>query len=192
MTNLPVFIRAAEERIFKLVDLENFRKNVSASMTSSNRFLQAPSDFLASFSLSVEVSSSKKFLLQKDVNFLQEYWPNSSLTGEPEFYALFDDSNFLIAPTPDSGYSVEVHYYYRPASLTAGAESGTTFLSVNAPNAILFGSLVEAYIYMKGEQDVLAMYEKRFEEALMRLKDLAEARENNDAYRKGLPTQERT
>jgi hypothetical protein len=192
VTNLPVFIRAAEERIFKLVDLENFRKNVSASMTASNRFLQAPTDFLASFSLSIEVSSSKKFLLQKDVNFLQEYWPNSSLTGEPEFYALFDDSNFLIAPTPDSGYSVEVHYYYRPASLTAGAESGTTFLSVNAPNAILFGSLVEAYIYMKGEQDVLAMYEKRFEEALMRLKDLAEARENNDAYRKGLPTQERT
>ena len=192
MTNLPVFIRAAEERIFKLVDLENFRKNVSASMTASNRFLQAPTDFLASFSLSIEVSSSKKFLLQKDVNFLQEYWPNSSLTGEPEFYALFDDSNFLIAPTPDSGYSVEVHYYYRPASLTAGAESGTTFLSVNAPNAILFGSLVEAYIYMKGEQDVLAMYEKRFEEALMRLKDLAEARENNDAYRKGLPSQERT
>ena len=192
VTNLPVFIRAAEERIFKLVDLENFRKNVSASMTASNRFLQAPTDFLASFSLSIEVSSSKKFLLQKDVNFLQEYWPNSSLTGEPEFYALFDDSNFLIAPTPDSGYSVEVHYYYRPASLTAGAESGTTFLSVNAPNAILFGSLVEAYIYMKGEQDVLAMYEQRFEEALMRLKDLAEARENNDAYRKGLPTQERT
>jgi len=192
VTNLPVFIRAAEERIFKLVDLENFRKNVSASMTASNRFLQAPTDFLASFSLSIEVSSSKKFLLQKDVNFLQEYWLNSSLTGEPEFYALFDDSNFLIAPTPDSGYSVEVHYYYRPASLTAGAESGTTFLSVNAPNAILFGSLVEAYIYMKGEQDVLAMYEKRFEEALMRLKDLAEARENNDAYRKGLPTQERT
>jgi len=192
VTNLPVFIRAAEERIFKLVDLENFRKNVSASMTKSNRFLQAPSDFLASFSLSIEVSSSKKFLLQKDVNFLQEYWPNSSLIGEPEFYALFDDSNFLIAPTPDSGYSVEVHYYYRPDSLTAGAESGTTFLSVNAPNAILFGSLVEAYIYMKGEQDVLAMYEKRFEEALMRLKDLAEARENNDAYRKGLPTQERT
>jgi hypothetical protein len=192
VTNLPVFIRAAEERIFKLVDLENFRKNVSASMTTSNRFLQAPTDFLASFSLSIEVSSSKKFLLQKDVNFLQEYWPNSSLTGEPEFYALFDDSNFLIAPTPDSGYSVELHYYYRPASLTAGAESGTTFLSINAPNAILFGSLVEAYIYMKGEQDVLAMYEKRFEEALMRLKDLAEARENNDAYRKGLPNKERT
>jgi len=192
VTNLPVFIRAAEERIFKLVDLENFRKNVSASMTTSNRFLQAPPDFLASFSLSIEVSSSKKFLLQKDVNFLQEYWPNSSLTGEPEFYALFDDSNFLIAPTPDSGYSVELHYYYRPASLTAGAESGTTFLSINAPNAILFGSLVEAYIYMKGEQDVLAMYEKRFEEALMRLKDLAEARENNDAYRKGLPNKGRT
>jgi hypothetical protein len=192
VNNLPVFITTAEERIFKLVDLENFRKNQSASMTSGNRFLVAPTDFLASFSLSVSVSGSKAFLLQKDVNFLQEYWPDSSEMSVPAFYALFDDSNFIIAPTPDADYAVELHYYYRPASLTAGAAGGTTWLSVNAPNALLYASLTEAYIYMKGEADVMALYEQRFQESLMRLKNLAEGRENNDAYRKGLPTQERT
>ena len=128
----------------------------------------------------------------KDVNFLQQYWPSPTTTGTPKFYALFDDSNFLIAPTPDSDYTVELHYYYRPASLTDGAESGTTWLSTNAPNALLYGSLVEGYIYMKGEQDVLGAYEKRFQESLMRLKDFAEARENTDAYSKGLPSQPRT
>jgi hypothetical protein len=192
VNNLPVFIRTAEERIFKLVDLENFRINQSASMSTGNRFFGAPSNFLASFSLSISVNGSKQFLLQKDVNFLQEYWPDSSEQSVPAFYALFDDSNFIIAPTPDADYAAELHYYYRPTSLTAGAAGGTTWLSVNAPNALLYASLTEAYIYMKGEQDVLALYEQRFQESLMRLKNLAEGRENNDAYRKGLPTQERT
>jgi len=192
VNNLPVFIRAAEERIFKLVDLENFRKNASATMTTSNKYLAAPPDFLSSFSLSISNGGSTEFLLIKDVNFLQQYWPNASTTDTPKFYALFDDSNFLIAPTPDSDYNVELHYYYRPASLTDGSDSGTTWLSVNAPNALLYGSLVEGYIYMKGEQDVLGAYEKRFQESLMRLKDFAEARENTDAYRKGLPSQPRT
>jgi hypothetical protein len=192
VNNLPVFIRTAEERIFKLVDLENFRINQSASMSAGNRFFGAPSNFLASFSLSISVNGSKQFLLQKDVNFLQEYWPDSSERSVPAFYALFDDSNFIIAPTPDADYAAELHYYYRPTSLTAGAAGGTTWLSVNAPNALLYASLTEAYIYMKGEQDVLALYEQRFQESLMRLKNLAEGRENNDAYRKGLPTQERT
>ncbi len=100
--------------------------------------------------------------------------------------------NFILAPTPDSNYAVELHYYYRPASLTAGSDSGTTWLSDNAPNALLYGSLVEAYIYMKGEQDMLQMYEKQFAEALSRIKDLAEARENSDAYRRGLPDRPRT
>ena len=192
VSNLPVFIEAAEERIFKLVDLEYFRKNASASMTASNKYLAAPSDFLASFSLSVSVSGSKQFLLIKDVNFLQEYWPDSSSTGVPKFYALFDDSNFLIAPTPADNYDVELHYYYRPASLTAGGDSGTTWLSINAPNCMLYGSLVEAYIYMKGEQDIAGQYEQRFQESLLRLKDFAEGRENYDAYREGLPKRART
>lgn len=192
VTNLPVFIRASEERILKLVDLEIFRKNATSAVTSSDPYLSVPSDYLASFSLSVTNGSSKEFLLQKDVNFLQEYNPNPANTGTPKYYAFFDKDNFILSPTPDSNYAVELHYYYRPASLTAGAESGTTWLSDNAPNALLYGSLVEAYIYMKGEQDMLQMYEKQFTEALSRIKDLAEARENSDAYRRGLPDRPRT
>ena len=192
VTNLPTFITAAEDRIFKLVDLEYFRKNATSAVTQNDPYLSLPTDFLASFSLSITNGSSKEFLLQKDVNFLQEFHPNASTTGTPKYYAFFDKDNFIIAPTPDSNYPVELHYYYRPASLTSGAESGTTWLSENAPNALLYGSLVEAYIYMKGEQDMLQMYEKQFAEALSRIKDLAEARENSDAYRRGLPDRPRT
>jgi hypothetical protein len=192
VTNLPTFIRAAEDRIFKLVDLEIFRKNATSALTSSDPYLSVPTDYLASFSLSITNGSSKEFLLQKDVNYIQEYNPNPATTGTPKYYAFFDKDNFIIAPTPDSNYAVELHYYYRPASLTAGAESGTTWLSDNAPNALLYGALVEAYIYMKGEQDMLQMYEKQFTEAMTRIKDLAEARENSDAYRRGLPDRPRT
>ena len=172
VTNLPVFIRAAEDRILGLVDLEYFRKNVTGVMTTGDKFLNAPDDYLASFSLSIEVSSSKVFLLQKDVNFVQEYNPNSSTTGQPVYYALFDVDNFIIAPTPDASYSSELHYFYRPASLTAGGDSGTTWISTNAPNTILYASLVEAYTYMKGEPDLLTLYNNRFTESLQRLKDL--------------------
>lgn len=192
VTHLPDFIRASEDRIFKLVDLEVFRKNATSTLTSSDPYLSVPTDYLSSFSLSLTNGSSKQFLLQKDVNYLQEYNPNPATTGTPKYYAFFDIDNFILAPTPDSNYVVELHYYYRPASLTAGADSGTTWLSENAPNALLYGSLVEAYIYMKGEQDMLGMYEKQFQEALSRIKDLAEARENSDAYRRGLPDRPRT
>jgi hypothetical protein len=192
VTHLPDFIQAAEDRIFKLVDLEVFRKNATSALTSSDPYLSVPSDYLSAFSLSITNDSAKEFLLQKDVNYLQEYNPNPATTGTPRYYAFFDVDNFILAPTPDSNYPVELHYYYRPASLTAGADSGTTWLSDNAPNALLYGSLVEAYIYMKGEQDVLGMYEKQFQEALSRIKDLAEARENSDAYRRGLPDRPRT
>ena len=192
VTNLPTFIKNAEQRIFKLVDLEVFRKNATSTLSQNDPFLSVPTDYLASFSLSITNSSSKEFLLQKDVNFLQEFHPNSSTTGTPKYYAFFDIDNFIIAPTPDSNYAVELHYYYLPASLTAGADSGLTWLSDNAPNALLYGSLVEAYTYMKGEQDLMNVYEKQFQEALSRIKDLAEARENSDAYRRGLPDRPRT
>lgn len=192
VTHLPDFIRASEDRIFKLVDLEVFRKNATSTLTSSDPYLSVPTDYLSSFSLSITNGSTKQFVLQKDVNYLQEYNPNPATTGTPKYYAFFDIDNFILAPTPDSNYAVELHYYYRPASLTAGADSGTTWLSENAPNALLYGSLVEAYIYMKGEQDMLGMYEKQFQEALSRIKDLAEARENSDAYRRGLPDRPRT
>jgi hypothetical protein len=192
VTNLPNFIKAAEEKIFKGVDLDIFRKNVTSAFTSSDQFLTVPSDYLASFSLQITTSGSESFLLQKDVNYLREYTPASSTTGLPKYYARFDTDNFIVAPTPDSNYTLELHYYYRPASLTAGADGGTTWLSTNAPFALLYGSLIEAYYYMKGEPDVIAQYEKNYVFYLQRLKDLGEARENEDAYRQGLPRAQRT
>ena len=192
VTNLPNFIKAAEEKIFKGVDLDIFRKNVTSAFTSSDQFLSVPTDYLASFSLQITTSGSESFLLQKDVNYLREYTPASSTTGLPKYYARFDSDNFIVAPTPDSNYTLELHYYYRPTSLTAGADSGTTWLSTNAPFALLYGSLIEAYYYMKGEPDVIAQYEKNYVFYLQRLKDLGEARENEDAYRQGLPRVPRT
>ena len=261
VSNLRSFIRSAEDRIFKSVDFEVFRKNATSAVTSSDPYMSVPTDFLAPFSLSITSSSSKIFLLEKDVNFVQEYNPNSSTTGTPKYYARFDVDNFIISPTPDSNYTATIHYYYRPTSLsdstitltvgtassyaigetitggTSGATAtidsksdsdntltivvpttaftsgetitgGTTshssaisaitsdttktWLSKNAINAMLYGSLIEAYIFMKGEPDVIKMYSDRFMEEVSRLKDFGEARENADAYRRGLPTKPRT
>ena len=187
VNNLPVFIRVAEERILKNVQLTLFRKNATANMTASNQYLAAPSDFLAPFSLSyTDGDGNKDFLEYKDVNFVQEYNPDATTTGAPRYYAYFDVSSFLIGPTPDSSYAVELHYFYRPASLTSGAGSGTTWLSTNAEVALLYGCLIEAYTYMKGEADVMQEYEKRFAEAVISLKNFGEAKEVTDAYRTGL------
>tara|TARA_R110000751_G_scaffold101291_1_gene195398 strand:- start:153 stop:803 length:651 start_codon:yes stop_codon:yes gene_type:complete len=186
VNNLSVFITQAEERILKNVQLSLFRKNVSGTMTSSNRFLAAPSDFLAPFSLSfVDSSSDHVFLQFKDPDFVQTFNPDATTTGNPRFYAVFDVDNFILGPTPNSAYDVELHYFYRPASLTAGADSGTTWLSTNAEIALLYGCLIEAYIFMKGEPDMMAMYEKRFEEAISGMKMLGEAKEVTDEYRTG-------
>jgi hypothetical protein len=186
VAEIPFFIQNAEERIFKVVDLEYFRKNATGVMTSGNKFLQKPSDWLANFSLSfVNSSSENVFLLQKDVNYLQEFHPNPSSTGTPRFYASFDVNNFIVAPTPNSNFTVEVHYYYRPASLTTD-DSGSTWISTNAPDALLYATLIEAYTFMKGENDLLQLYTARFTEAISRLKIYAEAKENTDAYREGL------
>jgi hypothetical protein len=261
VSHLSDFISTAEERIFKSVDLDFFRKNVNGTTTSGNQFLAVPDDYLASFSISIVNSGNREFLMHKDVNFLQEYSPSTTATGTPKYYALFDSNNFLLAPTPNAAFTAELHYYYRPASLTVsefvltvssvsgtfvdnetltggtsgatttvsealtsttmrivipstdftvgetvtGGTSGATgtvvstssdttqtWLSENAPNAMLYGSLVEAYTYMKGEPDVMKMYGDRFSESLIRLKDYAEARENADAYRDGLVRRVRT
>ena len=187
VTNLPVFIRQAEERILKNVQLSLFKKNVSGNLTQANQFLAAPSDFLAPFSLSfTDASSNKVFLEFKDADFVQSFNPNPATTGNPRYYAVFDVDNFIIGPTPDAARAVELHYFYRPTSLTAGAGSGTTWLSENAQMAMLYGSLIEAYIYMKGEQDVMANYEKRFTEAMTGMKMLGENKEVTDDYRTGI------
>ena len=186
VTHMDDFIKLSEERILKNVQLELFRKNVTGTMTSSNQYLAAPSDFLAPFSLSITSSSVKDFLQYKDVNFVQSFNPNSATTGTPRYYATFDITNFIIGPTPDSGYTTEMHYFYRPASLTAAGDSGTTWLSENATLALLYGCLIEAYTYMKGEQDLMAEYEKRFGEAMVALKMFGEAKEVTEDYRVGM------
>ena len=186
VNNLPLFIRQAEERILKGVQLSLFRKNATASTTASNKYLACPSDFLAPFSLSLEGADGDKFFVEfKDVSFIQTYTPDATTTGVPRYYGQFDVDNFIFGPTPDTTYTAELHYFYRPASLTAGSDSGTTWLSVNAEMAMLYGSLIEAYIYMKGEQDVLSMYNSRFQESINGVKMLGEAKETTDEYRTG-------
>ena len=192
VNHLNDFIKASEEKILKTVDLDYFRKNATSTLTSSDQFLTVPSDYLASFSLQITTSGSESFLLQKDVNYLREYTPAASTTGLPKYYARFDENNFILAPTPDSAYTIELHYFYRPTSLTAGADGGTTWLSTNAPYALLYGSLIEAYTFMKGEPDVIQNYNGLYMQYLERVKDLGEARENTDGYRVGLPSRPRT
>jgi hypothetical protein len=185
VNNLDNFIQNAEEKILKLIDLEFFRKNVNAVMTAGNRFLAQPTDYLATFSISYNDNTGVEhvFMEQKDVNFLQSYWPNSANTGPPRYYGIFDVNNFILAPTPDQSYDVELHYYYRPASITS---TGTSWLGDNAPDVLLYGSLVEAHIFMKGDPTLLQMYKQQFEEAALRLKNYGEGVENTEAYREGL------
>jgi len=170
VNNLPIFIRATEERILKNVQLNLFMRNQQGTMTANNQYLGAPSDFLAPFSITVTVSGKKQFLEFKDLSFIEEFNPDYTVTGVPRYYAQFDVGNFIVAPTPNQDYAVEVQYLFRPASLTSGAGTGTTWLSDNADLAMLYGSLVEAYIFMKGEQDIMAQYNQRFNEAVIGLK----------------------
>ena len=185
VNELDFIIKNAEERILKSVDLDFFRKNVEGGLTTGNKFLQKPSDYLATFSLSYVKDSANVFLLQKDVNFIQQYTPNPATTGSPIYYASFDVDNYIVAPTPDADYVAELHYYYTPASLTTD-DSGTTWISTNAPDALLYACLIEAYSFMKGESDLLQLYTSRYGEAISRLKVYGEGQENTDAYREGL------
>ena len=192
VNNLPLFIRLAEERILKSIQLNLFQKNAGGAMTTGNKFLAAPSDFLAPFSLSIEVSGAKEFLLFKDLDFVQTYTPDATTTGQPKYYAQFDVGNFIVGPTPDAAYVVELQYLYRPASLTAGAGSGTTWLSANAEITLLYASLIEAYTYMKGDPNLMQTYNQRYAEGITRLKNLGEAQEVVDEYRYGQIRKPRT
>ena len=182
VTNLPLFIKEAEERILKTVELPVFRKNVTGTASSDDTYLGAPSDFLAPLSLAVISNSVYTYLWLKHVSFIRDYTPNPSTTGAPLYYAQFDDDTFILAPTPDADYTFELHYKYRPASLTAGASDGTTWLSTNAPDAMLYGSLVEAANFLKSPEES-AMYEQRFQGGVMGLKKLGEAYGVRDEFR---------
>jgi len=186
VTHLTDFITNTEELIFKRVQLLLFKKNSTGSLTASDRYLAHPTDLLAPISLAVTDGASTRSSLDfKDVDFINMVYPLTSATGLPRYYSNFDIDNFVVAPTPDSNYALELTYYYRPASLTAGADDGTTWLSINAPMAMLYGALWHAYVYMKGEQDVLESYKGLFNEALIGLKQLGEAREVTDEIRTG-------
>lgn len=192
VNSLNIFIQNAEERILKTAQLEVFRKNQTASATSGNKYLAVPSDYLAPFSLSYESDGAKNFVLFKDVNFVQSFNPDGSTTGAPRYYAQFDIDNFILGPTPSAAYTMELHYFYRPNSLVNAGGSGTTWLSQNASVALLYGSLIEAYTFMKGEADLIQNYNARFTEALARVKNFGEAQEVTDAYRTGLILREKT
>lgn len=183
VSNIDSFIENAEERILKSVPLEVFRKNASASIVSGNKYVPKPTDWLYSFSLSVGSGADKEFLLNKDTNFVQEFWPDETETGFPRYYADFDLINFIVAPTPDDNYVAELHYFFRPVSLV-DEPSGVTWLSENAPTAMLYGALVEAYIFMKGEPDMISAYDQRFSQALTALNGFAQAVEGLDFYRR--------
>ena len=165
VASLDTYSEEAEERILKAVELPVFRKNVTGTASASNTYLSTPTDFLASYSLAVISSNVYSYLLFKHVSFIRDFTPNASTTGLPKYYALFDDNSFILAPTPDQTYSFELHYKYRPASLTTTSGTDTTWLSDNAPDALLYGTLVEAANFLKNPQET-ALYEQRFVQAV--------------------------
>ena len=183
VNNLNNFILQAEERILKSVQVPDQRKNVQGNVTSSNRFLATPSDFLAPFSLAVISSNNYDYLDLKHNSFIKEYISSTTTTGKPKYYAIFDQGSFEVAPIPDSNYTVELHYLAKPASLTAGGDSGTTYLSTAAPDTLLYGCLLEGAIFLKLPADDIGAYEARFKESLLRLKNLGEGRDTRDEMR---------
>ena len=184
-SNLTNIIVQAENRIIKSVELPNFRKNSTGGVTTGNSYLQTPTDYLYPYSLAViDGDSNYNYLLNKDVNFIREAYPLQSTTSLPKFYAQFDDDYFIVGPTPDSDYSVELHYFYIPESITVNSD-GVSWLGTNATEVLLYASLVEAYTFMKGEPDILAYYEKRFNEALGKLTLESDGYNRKDAYRGG-------
>jgi hypothetical protein len=185
--DINTFITQAEQRIYNSVQLPALRKNVTGTMTSGNKYLAMPTNWLATFSLAViNANNEYLYLLNKDVNFIRQSFPDtdSDFYGVPQYYAVFDNSAFILGPTPDASYAVELHYFYYPESITT-VVGGQTWLGDNFSSTLLYGSLLEAYTYMKGEADVIAQYQKRYDEAMFLLKQLGDGKDRQDAYRSG-------
>jgi hypothetical protein len=194
-TQINTFITQAEQRIYNTVQFPSLRKNVTGTTTTNNKYLSAPGDFLAVYSLAViDGTGSYEYLLNKDVNFIRQAYPTPTDTAIPKYYALFgptvagttitDELSFILGPTPDAAYSVELHYYYYPESITVAAD-GHTWLGDNFDSVLLYGSLVEAYTFMKGETDMVTLYNTKYNEALAMAKRLGDGMERQDAYRSG-------
>ena len=181
---IPTFIKQAEEKILKSVQLPVFRKNVTGTGSSGNTYLATPTDFLSPFSLAVlDSSSNYTYLLLKHVSWIRDYTPATATTGAPLYYAEFDDDTFILAPTPNANFTLELHYFYRPASLVDAGDSGTTWLATNASNTLLYGSLVEAAIFMKLNPAEIQTYDIKYQEGLARLKLLGESKDVRDESR---------
>ena len=181
--NLDNFIKNTEEDILKNVELNYYRKNVTGTATSGSAYLGMPSDFLAPFSLAVISSSVYYYLLLKHPSFIRDYTPNASTTGQPKYYGEFDNDTFILAPTPDDNYTFELHYFYRPTSLTAGAADGTTYLSNNMPNVMLAGSLLQAAVFMKLDAAEIGTYKQNYAKELTQLKSWAEGKTTTEQMR---------
>lgn len=190
--NIPVFVKQAEERIYNTVQFPALRRNVTGTTSSNNKYLACPGDFLSVYSLAVVDDTGRyEYLLNKDVNFIRQAYPSPTSTGTPKYYALFgpsfansDELSFILGPTPNAQYTVELHYFFYPESITEAAD-GRTWLGDNYDPVLLYGSLVEAYTFMKGEADMLALYETKYKEALAQAKRLGDGMERQDAYRSG-------
>ena len=184
-SDIDTFIQQAEQRIYNMVQLPALRKNVTGTTTSGNKYLSIPTDWLSTFSLAViNANNEYTYLLNKDVNFIRQAFPDtdSEFYAEPQYYAVFDNTSFILGPTPNANYAVELHYFYYPESITT---ADNTWLGDNFSSALLYGSLLEAYTYMKGEADVIAQYQKRYDEAMALLKQLGDGKNRQDAYRSG-------
>jgi len=178
---INTFIEQAEQRIFNMVQLLDLRKNVTGNMTTGNKYLSVPSDWLANFSMAaIDADGNYEYLLNKDVSYIRQAFPNPNDTGLPTHYAYFDENSYILGPTPDDDYEIELHYFYYPESIVT---AGTSWLGDNFDSVLLYGSLLEAYTFMKGEPDVIAMYQKRYDEALAMLKMLSEGKNRQDMYR---------
>jgi hypothetical protein len=194
VANIPLFVKQAEERIYNSVQIPALRKNVTGTTSNNNRYLSCPNDFLSVFSISAldQATGEFEFLLNKDVNFIRAAYPNPQDTGFPKYYALYGPTvvdgiittelSFIIGPTPSSGYSLELNYYYYPESITT---SQTSWLGDSYDPVLLYGSLREAYLFMKGEQDIITYYEKMYQDAIGQLNRLGTGLERGDAYRDG-------
>lgn len=184
VSNIPTFVQLAEERIYNTVQIPAIRKNQIGTLTPNNKYLSLPADWLATFSLAVidPATNAQAFLLDKDVNFIRQSFPDPDDTGSPEYYAIFDKNTLILGPTPDSNYQVEMHYYYYPESIVT---AGTSWLGDNFETVLLYGSLREAYTYLKGEADMMQYYEQKYQESLALLTRLGDGLNRRDAYRSG-------
>ena len=189
VSSIPTFVRQAESRIYRSVLIPEFRTNYSGTMTAGDRYLARPADFLSAFSLAViSAAGAYTYLLDKDMNFMREAYPDPAVTGLPKYYSQFVGDSagsppgyFLVGPTPDANYDIELQYYFDPPSIVT---AGTSWLGENGAPALLYGALIEAYTFMKGDADMMAIYKGRYDEALAQL-GIIDVRSKRDSYRDG-------